>query len=74
MRVFDVKLLGEVAFESGGDEDADVAVVVPLYNYGQYIEDCLTSVVEQTLDRLSVIVIDDCSSETWPDLAAEFLP
>ncbi len=73
MRVFDIRSLGEVAVEHNGAAQADVAVVVPLYNYGNYIEDCLRSVVEQTLDRLSIVIVDDCSSDSGPDVAAEFL-
>jgi glycosyltransferase involved in cell wall biosynthesis len=73
MRIFDIKSLGEVVFESDASAHADVAVVVPLYNYGSFILDCLRSVLDQTLERLSVVVVDDCSTDEGPRLAADFL-
>ncbi len=69
----DIRSLGEVVFDSGPREIADVAVVIPLFNHGNYILDCLRSVVDQTLERVSVIVIDDCSADSGARLAANFL-
>jgi Rhamnan synthesis protein F/Glycosyl transferase family 2 len=73
MRAFDIKSLGELVFESEATERADVAVVIPLYNYERFILECLRSVVDQTLDRLSVVVVDDGSTDKGPQLAADFL-
>jgi glycosyltransferase involved in cell wall biosynthesis len=73
MRLFDVKALGEIAFETGGSQVGDAAVVIPLYNYEQYIVETLRSVVDQTLERLSVVVVDDASTDEGPRLAAGFL-
>ena len=46
-----------------------VSVVVPIYNVEQYIERCLISLFEQTLDDIEYIFIDDCS----PDKSIEIL-
>ena len=73
MRAFDIRPLGDVLFESDASERADVAVVIPLYDYAPFIIDCLSSVVDQTLDRLSVVVVDDCSTDDGPRLAENFL-
>ena len=73
MRLFDIKSLSEVVFDSGRDLEADVAIVIPLYNYECYILDCLKSVLDQTLDRISVVVVDDYSTDAGPDVAADFL-
>lgn len=40
-----------------------VTVAVTLYNYEKYIRECLDSVREQTLGRLDLIVLDDCSTD-----------
>jgi len=43
--------------------DADVTVIVPLYNYEQYIKEALDSVWHQTEQLVDLVVIDDCSSD-----------
>ncbi len=73
MRSFDIKSLGQVVFESETTEHAEVAVVVPLYNYAPFVIECLTSVLDQTLDRLSIVVVDDCSTDEGPTLAVNFI-
>ena len=40
-----------------------VSVIIPIYNSGKYIEGCLRSLFEQTLDDIEYIFIDDCSTD-----------
>lgn len=72
-RIFDVKRLGSAVYESRQTGTADVVVVVPLYNYAATIEDCLRSVVRQTIPRMSLIVVDDCSADDGADRAVDLL-
>jgi glycosyltransferase involved in cell wall biosynthesis len=72
MRSFDVKSLGEIAYQKDG-KPAEVAVIVPLYNYEEHIIECLKSVVAQTLPSLAIVVVDDCSTDNGPERAIEFL-
>lgn len=46
-----------------------VSVVVPVYGVEKYIERCVRSLFEQTLDSIEYIFIDDCS----PDHSMEIL-
>jgi glycosyltransferase involved in cell wall biosynthesis len=73
MKFFDIKSFAEVLFESEAQTGAEVCVVIPLYNYGRFISECLQSVVEQTLKPLSIVVVDDCSTDDGPKLAENFL-
>ena len=38
-----------------------VSVIIPIYNVEEYLEECLQSVVDQTLEDLQVIMVDDGS-------------
>ena len=40
-----------------------ISIIVPVYNVENYLEQCLTSLVEQTIEDKEIIVIDDCSSD-----------
>ena len=48
--------------------DADVSVVVPLYNHGRYVINTLESVFQQSVCPREVIVVDDGSSDQSFDL------
>jgi glycosyltransferase involved in cell wall biosynthesis len=52
----------KVLFEHRPDEGelAEVSVVIPLYNYEQFITEALESVRSQTLAVLDLVVVDDC--------------
>ena len=41
----------------------EVSVVIPIYNVGPYLEQCLEALLNQTLDSLELIFIDDCSQD-----------
>jgi GT2 family glycosyltransferase len=47
--------------------DPTVSVVIPCYNYGRYIEQCVRSILDQEGVRAEVLIIDDAS----PDGSAE---
>ena len=40
-----------------------VSVLIPAYNVEHYIDQCLTSVMDQTLREIEIIVVDDCSTD-----------
>ncbi len=48
----------------GGVPMARVSVVVPNYNYAQYLRDRLASVCAQTHPLYEIIVLDDCSTDS----------
>ena len=42
-----------------------VSIVIPSYNHARYLERCLTSVFEQTYDKMEIIAIDDGSDDEF---------
>ncbi|QSI28775.1 glycosyltransferase [Variovorax sp. RKNM96] len=54
----------DIMFEHRAGEYADVSVIIPLYNYAQFIVEALESVRAQSLAILDLVVIDDCSTDS----------
>ena len=50
-----------------------VSVIVPVYNAGKYIERCIRSLFEQTLDDIEYIFVDDCSPDNSMEILAEIM-
>ena len=49
-----------------------VSVVVPFYNVGKYLEECLESIVRQTHENLEIILVDDASLDSSRTIAEQF--
>jgi hypothetical protein len=47
-----------------------VDVVVPCYNYARYLETCVASLLRQDGVEVRVLIIDDCSTDETPLVAA----
>ena len=50
---------------------ATVDVIVPCYNYGRFLRECVESVLTQSLPDVRVLIIDDASTDTTPIVAHE---
>ena len=48
------------------------SVIVPVYNVEEYIEECITSVLNQTFDDFELICIDDCGKDNSIKMVEEF--
>lgn len=40
-----------------------VTIIIPVYNVDQYLEQCLDSVINQTLQEIQIICVNDCSND-----------
>ena len=46
-----------------GKNKPKISIIVPVYNVEQYLEECLHSLIQQTLIEIEIICVDDCSSD-----------
>ncbi len=47
---------------------SDITVIIPVYNAEDYLPGCLNSVLSQTFTDIQVIVVDDCSKDSSPEI------
>ena len=53
---------------------ASVSVIIPIFNSGRYLREAIDSVLAQTCGPLEVLVVDDGSGDSGPELASGFGP
>jgi tetratricopeptide (TPR) repeat protein len=51
---------------------ADVSVIIPIYNAQAHLRACLDSAAQQTLERIEIICVDDCSTDESRRIAEEY--
>lgn len=49
-----------------------LSVIVPVYNAGKYLRECLESIRKQSLSDLEIILVDDCSTDDSPAICDEY--
>lgn len=50
-----------------------VSVIVPVFNEEKYLTGCLESVLGQALDKIEIIVVNDCSTDNSPEIIHRYL-
>ncbi len=49
-----------------------ISIVIPVYNVESYIVQCLNSLINQTLKKIEIILIDDCSTDSSGTICDEY--
>jgi glycosyltransferase involved in cell wall biosynthesis len=55
------------------NSDPLVSIVLPTYNGSRYLEQSLQSIVNQTYSNWELILVDDASTDTTPELIAQWV-
>ena len=65
----------EISVERNHKRDVapEVTVVVPCYNYAEYVPGAVQSIADQTFQNLEVIIVNDGSTDDTLDVARELL-
>lgn len=50
-----------------------VSVIVPVYNTEKYLHKCLDSLVNQTLDDIEIVIVNDGSKDSSPEIIKEYM-
>ncbi|MDH3601771.1 MAG: glycosyltransferase, partial [Candidatus Tectomicrobia bacterium] len=54
------------------EKEPFVSVVTPVYNGEQYLSECIESVLAQTYMNWEYIIVNNCSTDSTPDIAQEY--
>lgn len=49
-----------------------ISIIIPVYNVEKYLKKCVDSVVNQTYSNLQIILVDDGSKDTSPQICDEY--
>ena len=50
-----------------------ISVIIPVYNVGNYLENCLESIIKQTLSEIEILCIDDGSMDNTPEIIESYV-
>jgi len=49
-----------------------ISVIIPVYNVEEYLPECLDSIIGQTFSDLEIILVDDGSTDSCPQICADY--
>ncbi|MGI5970909.1 MAG: glycosyltransferase family 2 protein [Oscillospiraceae bacterium] len=49
-----------------------ISIIVPIYNCGEYLRECIDSIIGQTYEDLEIILVDDGSTDHSPEICDEY--
>ena len=53
--------------------DPKVSIIVPVYNTEKYLRKCLDSLVNQTLRSIEIVIVNDGSKDSSPEIIKEYI-
>ena len=53
-------------------KEIKLSIIVPVYNVEQYLDECIQSLLNQTLKNIEIILVDDGSPDNSPQMCDEY--
>lgn len=50
-----------------------ISVIVPVYNAAKYLDECIISIINQTINDIEIIIVDDCSTDGSKDIILKYI-
>ncbi|MDD3265897.1 MAG: glycosyltransferase family 2 protein [Burkholderiales bacterium] len=50
-----------------------ITIIIPLYNVSRYLDQCLKSIVNQTIHNFECIIVDDCSTDGSIEIINQYI-
>lgn len=69
---FEGKKEGKLITEKGLFMTELISIIIPVYNVEQYIERCITSILNQTYNNIEVILVNDGSTDRSGDICQKY--
>ena len=58
--------------ENNCQNNIKISIIVPIYNSEQYLEECIVSLVNQTLQEIEIILINDASTDSSNSIMQQY--
>ena len=63
----------KVIKNSGDIMKKDITIVIPVYNSGKYLNRCIDSIINQTINNYEILIIDDGSTDNSLNIINEYI-
>ena len=63
---------GRTTFDITNTTNPLVSIIIPTFNYGRYLKECIDSTLNQTYDNIEIIIVNDGSTDNTLQVLKEY--
>ena len=56
-----------------GSSSPDISIILPVYNSGKYLEECIESILNQTFGNFELIIVYDKSNDNSKEIIKKYM-